>query len=461
MSEAEGEAEEAPPPPPAEEGDVGTVEVKSFHSARTEPLSTDPFTTEFMYYTSVLKILAPFSNANDRYLAIPWIRKLFRPEYHTTKLREKRNRFPIQPKPSRTTLYHTIFLRYLSLLTASLLLDEVMTTFKKNPPEGPLLDLDELKMPECTAAHWETDTMWQDTLKTLPGNFKLLKCTIHETEEACHDDHDLDQILDQEFQLFLHIARPYAGVLKGHDKTRIANWLQILCSIHGKECCSAMKSIRNDYIMALLSYLHDLRTPGPFMDYPPLKYLVSLPDAASKINDPRPITDPTHPEADKFLCSQHIPEDGAFCYIAITGELINHVTEKEDITKNTSGTIDVPNGGPTQKILHSNIGNSPSIKPFYIRPKRSVTSKSVWVHVINAISALPTLNCKVSFLKEPPKQMDGALPFNNNDLFAVNKRSQSKGLNTMVRRSTAFDGVKCQTKVETMQMHDTAHNARR
>lgn len=156
-------------------------------------------------------------------------------------------------------------------------------------------------------------------------------------------------MLDQEFQLFLHIARPYAALLTGHDKTRIANWIQILCSIHGKDCCSGMKSIRNDYIMALTSwvywrlstfiyfdnlfvcsYLYDLRTPGPFVDYPPLKYLLSLPDATARMNDPRPITDPTHPEAEKFLCSQMIPEDGAFCYIAVTGDLVNKVTGKDE-----------------------------------------------------------------------------------------------------------------------------------
>lgn len=61
------------------------------------------------------------------------------------------------------------------------------------------------------------------------------------------------QILDQEFQLFLYLARPYAYMLRnGNDRTRIAAWLQMLCSIHGMESCSSMKAIRNDYMMALL-----------------------------------------------------------------------------------------------------------------------------------------------------------------------------------------------------------------
>lgn len=38
--------------------------------------------------------------------------------------------------------------------------------------------------------------------------------------------------------------------------------------------------------------------------------------------DNRPLTDPTGPEASEFLSSQPIPHDGAFCYIAITGDLV-------------------------------------------------------------------------------------------------------------------------------------------
>lgn len=37
----------------------------------------------------------------------------------------------------------------------------------------------------------------------------------------------------------------------------------------------------------------------------------------------KPITDPTGPEATDFLASQPVPEEGAFCYIAITGDLVD------------------------------------------------------------------------------------------------------------------------------------------
>jgi len=59
--------------------------------------------------------------------------------------------------------------------------------------------------------------------------------------------------LDQEFQIFLYLAKPYASMITGGaERTRVAAWLQILCSIYGNECCSKMKAVRNDYMMALL-----------------------------------------------------------------------------------------------------------------------------------------------------------------------------------------------------------------
>ncbi|VEN37046.1 unnamed protein product, partial [Callosobruchus maculatus] len=71
---SEGESEEAAPSPPPRSGQ-------------------DPLNTEFLYYSSVLRVVGPtLTHENDRKVIIPWVRKLFRPEYHSSKLREKRNR---------------------------------------------------------------------------------------------------------------------------------------------------------------------------------------------------------------------------------------------------------------------------------------------------------------------------------------------------------------------------------
>ncbi|CAG9819672.1 unnamed protein product [Phaedon cochleariae] len=166
--------------------------------------------------------------------------------------------------------------------------------------------------------------MWQDTLQGLPGDFRMLECCVHAEEAECKADHRLDKILDQEFQLFLYIARPYAFLIRiGNDRTRIAAWLQMLCSIQGRESCSSMKAIRNDYMMALLGYLQDLRSVGPFAELPSWKTLTPLAEAAKNAAENKPIIDPTGSEANEFLINQPMPDDGAFCYIALNGDLVS------------------------------------------------------------------------------------------------------------------------------------------
>ncbi|KAG5897939.1 hypothetical protein JTB14_014052 [Gonioctena quinquepunctata] len=271
----------------------------------TRTVQQDPLNTEFLYYSSVLRILGPtLTHEADRRVVIPWVRKLFRPEYHSTRLREKRN-------------------RYLAYLAISLLLDEAIGIFRTYPSDGALPNTYEIPKLQVEGAEWEYDKMWQDTLAGLPDDFQMLECCIHATSDECKKDHKLDKILDQEFQLFIYIARPYAYLIKnGNDRTRIAAWLQMLCSIHGNESCSSMKAMRNDYMMALLGYLQDLRAVGPFADLPSWKTLVPLPEAAKTAAENNPIIDPTGAEANDFLMNQPVPEDGAFCYIALTGDLI-------------------------------------------------------------------------------------------------------------------------------------------
>lgn len=151
----------------------------------------------------------------------------------------------------------------------------------------------------------------------------MLECSVHNSEADCANDHQLDKILDHEFQFYLYLARPYAYLIKnGSDRTRAATWFQVLCSIHGPTSCSSMKAIRNDYMMALLGYLHDLRVVGPFAELPSWKTLPSLAEAAKAAAENNPITDPTGGEANEFLMNQPFPDDGAFCYIALTGDMV-------------------------------------------------------------------------------------------------------------------------------------------
>ncbi|KAI4462585.1 hypothetical protein MML48_4g00013168 [Holotrichia oblita] len=264
----------------------------------------DILNTEFMYFSAVLKVVAPAVSTDDnRQKVVPWIHKLFRPEYHSTPFREKRN-------------------KYLLYLTLTLLNDEVFGIFNLPPPDGALPELNQINMAHVTAADWELDATWQETLQNLPQDFKHLECSVHESPEECDDDHLLDTILDQEFQFLLYLAKPYAAMLKGrYDSTKVATWMQTLCTIHGNSC-SSMKGIRNDYMMALLGYVHDLRLIGPFAEYPPWRTLPPLAEAAKMAADNRPITDPTGPDATAFLSSMPKPSDGAFCYIAITGDLV-------------------------------------------------------------------------------------------------------------------------------------------
>lgn len=61
---------------------------------------------------------------------------------------------------------------------------------------------------------------------------------------------------------------------------------------------------------------------GPFTEYPPWRTLPPLIEAAKAASTAKPLTDPTCPEANEFLAGQPVPSEGAFCYVAITGDLI-------------------------------------------------------------------------------------------------------------------------------------------
>ncbi|CAG2062731.1 unnamed protein product [Timema podura] len=270
----------------------------------TQPYNPDSFNNEFVYYSATLKHLAPsLTREEDRRTVIPWVKKLFGPEYHSPRFKGKRN-------------------RYLLSLTLSLLNDELYGVFSKVPPKGALPEVGGLVKPVIPKAAWEEDSMWQETLDKLPDKLTRMTCSVHKDGNRCDmADERTNKFLDEEFQLLLYLARPYAALLVcSQDKTKVASWLQTLCAV-GPKACIFMKGIRNDYMKALLGYVSELRVVGPFQGYPPQETLLSIHVAAKSAAQKRPFTDPTTKEANDFLRSQPVPENGAFCYVAITGNV--------------------------------------------------------------------------------------------------------------------------------------------
>lgn len=305
----------------------------------------DSINIEFVYYTAMLKKFAPnLSKKKDKEKVIPWIRKLYAAEYATEFFKVKRN-------------------RYLFTMILSILNDEMYGVFKSIPPGGPLKSPESFTVPSMPLATWEVDNMWEEMLKE-EDNVKSVcsmhaKCPEEEKEKEVdttnmseEEKKQLDEklkndknnkamyssLLDWEFQYLLHIARPYAALMTTiEDKTKVAKWLQKLCGIRMDIACSKMKGVRNDYMMALLGYLYDLRLTGPFEHPPPDGPLVNLEKAMEELKDSYPLTIPTQNDVNEFLSDQPAPaEGGAFCYIAISGDLqaTNLIKSKPVHTKN-------------------------------------------------------------------------------------------------------------------------------
>lgn len=62
------------------------------------------------------------------------------------------------------------------------------------PPDGALPELHDIPMDHVTAAEWELDNTWNETLRNLPRDFKYLECCVHESQEECDEDHVLDTV---------------------------------------------------------------------------------------------------------------------------------------------------------------------------------------------------------------------------------------------------------------------------
>ncbi|XP_050528184.1 uncharacterized protein LOC126898286 [Daktulosphaira vitifoliae] len=294
----------------------------------------DSINIELVYYTAMLKKFAPnLSKEKDREKVIPWIRKLYAAEYATEFFKTKRN-------------------RYLFTMILSILNDEMYGVFKTPPPNGPLKAPESFAIPMMPPATWEMDTMLEELLKDEVTVIAV--CSMH--AECSREEEDSEEIitenmseeekqriidsnekkkiqkskkvmlrtlLDWEFQYLLHVARPYAALITSiPDKTKLIKWLQKLCNVNIETECLKMRGVRNDYMMALLGYLYDLRLTGPFENPPPDGPLETLNKAMDKIKDSFPLTIPSQNDVNEFLAGQPTPADGgAFCYIAISGDL--------------------------------------------------------------------------------------------------------------------------------------------
>ncbi|GLV35468.1 hypothetical protein CBL_01383 [Carabus blaptoides fortunei] len=293
--------------------DVGETSTKEKEPVeKYQAVKPDAVNTEYLYYSSAIREMGPaLTNEIDRQLIIPWVRKLFRPEYNSSLLRDKRN-------------------KYLLYLTLTILNDEVYGIFKTPPPDGALSELADL-YEEFPQAEWEQDRLWEEILEKIPEEFQLMKCSVHTDLTDCNNDRDESGMFyDEEFKFLLYLARPYVTLMKkGKDSTRAAGWLQKLCTIQDKSCTS-MKQLRNDYMRSLIGYLQDLRLVGLFKTFPMLKSLPPLEEFASSGRKNRSPLHPNSEETAEFLAAQHIPNEGAFCYVAITGELLESTLQQLD-----------------------------------------------------------------------------------------------------------------------------------
>ncbi|XP_048511311.1 uncharacterized protein LOC105690766 [Athalia rosae] len=314
----------------------------------------DALTTEFQYYGAAIRNLAPaLTKMQDRSRVLPWVNKLFGAEYHVEVLRDKRN-------------------RYLAAITVNLINDELLGIFEEDPPTGPTRNMATMSVTNAPYSEWELDTTWKDYMDSLPDEYEEVAFEYRNTSlpnekslvkiglifvtqffdhptDTLHFSQAWRRVRERgyrnerptrqresrssfsfsslgEFAFLMYQIRPYAALMPCRDaRTKVAAWIQTLCRLKCKTC-GKMKGLRNDYAYALYGYVHDLRVAGPFQDYPHWKRLKSLPEAAKLAAKRHPLTSPYSEEAENFMCVQPTPEEGAFCYIAVTGDFLNTET---------------------------------------------------------------------------------------------------------------------------------------
>ncbi|CAH1398329.1 unnamed protein product [Nezara viridula] len=279
---------------------------------KTHLIPNDSLNTEFIFYMGAIKELLPaMSVYGDRIKVLPWIKKLAAPEYQTSRLRTKRN-------------------KYLLHLTLIMMTDTLFGIFQEPPSYGKLQDIGSLKTNEnLPLARWERDMYWDELLRDLNDDDSVMRCCCHSNCRADEQDGNTHPIagalLDQEFNFFLYLSKPLVSLIPClRDKAICAVWILTLAKVRTCSCLT-MKAIRNDYMQALLGYIQDLQVVGPFNKIPPengetLRPLAEIAENKTGLGFlTQSITNPSSDEAQDFMQQQPVPQTGAFCYIAITG----------------------------------------------------------------------------------------------------------------------------------------------
>lgn len=245
-----------------------------------------------------------------------WIKVLHSPEYNISSLKNKRNRIAgkicINMMLDDEEDYEDFFKTY------------TVYDFRERLP-------DVIKMSDKLVHKyiWENN-FWEEIVQNNPIEFHNdQKCLFHEHLRYCPRDKDsvankinsiTEVLLDAQFRFLLHLVRPYVFLLGSSTKLRACQWITKLCSIHYNTKCIIAKGVRNDYMTCLVGYLHSNQLLGPFVKYPG-DVLIPLPLAAKYQSENVSITDPTHPRTEEFLKSLSFPDEGAFAFIAVTGDL--------------------------------------------------------------------------------------------------------------------------------------------
>lgn len=282
---------------------------------------------EFRFYSKLIKdFMITMNRVQDKQSLLPWINKLSSPAYNVGPLKVKRN-------------------LYFFMLCCSAMIDSVEEPFNIVPPNLSLPDANSIAKPFIPPMAWEHDFTWQEELdglqkivkdweeadekieeKKLKKRYDPLqitkKCDRH--KRVCKQDADVEgyvgKILDNLFQYYLYLAKPYAAMLaRPSDRLRAGKWIQALCKVD-KLSCGPMKGRRNDYMMLLGGHLSNQDLVGPFEDYPP-SVLVPLDKISLFKENTKPITDPTHPRVSEFFREVPKPDEGAFAFIAVSGDM--------------------------------------------------------------------------------------------------------------------------------------------
>ncbi|XP_011299792.1 uncharacterized protein [Fopius arisanus] len=288
------------------EADRGSDQMTASGSGEVKRTSKDKskvgaLAIEFEYYGGVISNVEPaLTDSGVRALAVDWKKKLFEVGYHVERLRDKRN-------------------RYLAGLTINMINDKMTGIFDTVPPDGPLPEIDELSIITSGEADWEKDSTWSEFYSAIPEVTDEISCTFHSNEEDCEEDASMDKQLETEFWFLLYQIRPCAAIMPcPYSKSKVIHWIYTLCRLSAKKCFK-MKTLRNDYAYSLLSYVIDLKVAGPFEDSPPRRKLPPLAEIAKKIAEKYPITSPYNCQANSFMDAQPALEEGAICYVAVTG----------------------------------------------------------------------------------------------------------------------------------------------